>query len=360
MRQKGHAGAAAASEVAAWWIAAAVLFSPPQRTRAIRQCNSVDVNHDECWDCAKSPGGCGEELVFEVEDVPPAAQRNRGEELMFEEEDAGLVFDSDVEPEIRQRSANIFGDFTREIKSLIASLHPIVGADSAIAPLIRLGPEGDGGYVVPDDLDGVTALFSPGVAFVSGFERDCADRGIAVFMADKSVERPAAEHGRFTFAQKFVGRKSDTGFMTLLDWVTGSVPDTDGEMMLQMDIEGFEYEVLQTANESLMRRFRILVIEFHDLELMWSRAPFQLYQAVFEKLLLTHSVIHIHPNNCCGDLTQNGVVVPAIMEFTLLRNDRVSDRRHRRDFPHPLDHDNTPDPTLELPAGWFGGLPEDH
>lgn len=36
--------------------------------------------------------------------------------------------------------------------------------------LIRLGPNGDGGYLVPDDLTGIEACFSPGVCATSEFE----------------------------------------------------------------------------------------------------------------------------------------------------------------------------------------------
>jgi Methyltransferase FkbM domain len=32
-----------------------------------------------------------------------------------------------------------------------------------------------------------------------------------------------------------------------------------------MDIEGAEFRVLQSASSSLLSRFRIMVIEFHDL-----------------------------------------------------------------------------------------------
>ena len=50
------------------------------------------------------------------------------------------------------------------------------------------GPDGDGGYLVPDDLEGIVACFSPGVSNVAGFEKDCALKGMKVFMADASVE----------------------------------------------------------------------------------------------------------------------------------------------------------------------------
>jgi hypothetical protein len=45
-----------------------------------------------------------------------------------------------------------------DLIDLIRSLHPI---DSGV-PLIRLGPDGDGGYLIPDDLNGIQYCFSPG------------------------------------------------------------------------------------------------------------------------------------------------------------------------------------------------------
>ena len=63
-----------------------------------------------------------------------------------------------------------------EVKQLIELLYPI----NCKKGLTRLGPEKDGGYLVPDDLDGIEACFSPGVSNVSGFEKDCANRNIKV------------------------------------------------------------------------------------------------------------------------------------------------------------------------------------
>ena len=86
-------------------------------------------------------------------------------------------------------------------------------------PLIRLGPDSDGGYLVPDDLAGIKACFSPGVAQVSGFERDCANLGMQVFLADRSVENPPESHRLFEFTNKFVGVTTSEEFMTLDHWV---------------------------------------------------------------------------------------------------------------------------------------------
>ena len=51
-------------------------------------------------------------------------------------------------------------------QSELASAHPLIEEirpDTTDKPLIRLGSEADGGYLVPDDLEGIVACFSPDV-----------------------------------------------------------------------------------------------------------------------------------------------------------------------------------------------------
>ena len=236
-----------------------------------------------------------------------------------------------------------------ELQSLLKRLYPL----SSTKEFIRLGPKGDGGYLLPNDLVGIQACFSPGVSFVSGFEKDCAALGMKVFLADKSIEEPASEHELFRFTKKFVGSTSNDDFMTLDSWVASSIPETNSDLLLQIDIEGDEYEVFLSASESLMQRFRIIVAEFHELDQFWSRPFFRLAGRVFTKILQNHSCVHIHPNNCCGSLQKGGLSIPPIMEFTFLRNDRIKNSSYQKTFPSPLDYDNTANPTLTLPKCWY-------
>jgi len=124
-----------------------------------------------------------------------------------------------------------------KVKSLIARLHPVTSAKA----LIRLGPNGDGGYLIPDDLEGIEACFSPGVCNVAGFELDCAKMGMDVFMADASVDKPPIDHAQFKFQKKFIGSSTQGNFISLEDWVISSSSKT-ADLLLQMDIEGYEYE----------------------------------------------------------------------------------------------------------------------
>jgi len=235
------------------------------------------------------------------------------------------------------------------LQSFIHKLFP----KSPDKELIRLGPKGDGGYLVPDDLAGIEACFSPGVSLISGFEKDCADLGMKVFMADKSVEQPAESHELFYFTKKHVGVTTSDDFMTVDDWVASSLPGSQTDLMLQIDIEGYEYETFMGISDSLLRRFRIIVAEFHNLHQFWNRPFFQLASRAFEKILQTHTCIHIHPNNCCGPLNREGLSIPRTAEFTFLRNDRICNPSYTNVCPHSLDFDSIDNSHLPLPKCWY-------
>jgi len=236
-----------------------------------------------------------------------------------------------------------------EVATLVRKLRPREGQQ----PLIRLGPDGDGGYLVPDDLAGIKACFSPGVSRISGFERDCAERGMEVYMADASVEGPAEQHPAFHFTRRFLGTSTHGQFVTLPDWLHESIGDSPGDLLLQMDIESHEYPVLLATPDAILDRFRIIVIEFHLLPELWNRHFFELVQPVFERLLRTHCCLHVHPNNYSPSVTRAGITLFPFMEFTFHRRDRTGETRPATRFPHPLDRDNTRRPTAVLPRCWY-------
>jgi len=236
------------------------------------------------------------------------------------------------------------------LESLIQRLFPVIGEKQ---PLIRLGGKGDGGYLLPDDLTGIEACFSPGVHLISKFEKDCAEIGMKVFLADKSVESPSEDHELFVFTPKYIGALENSEFMTIDTWVNHSLPGSESDLLLQMDIEGYEYETMMNISDNLMKRFRIIVVEFHNLDQLYNFSFFNFASRVFEKFLQTHSCVHIHPNNCCGFIKKNGLEIPKVAEFTFYRNDRINNPSFSTNFPHPLDQDNTPNPPLILPKCWY-------
>jgi hypothetical protein len=235
-----------------------------------------------------------------------------------------------------------------DVEALIASLRP----RRCGFELIRLGPEADGGYLVPDDLADIAAVFSPGVGRTCGFELACVDRGMKAFLADGSVSEPPLRHPAFSFRKTFVATATTTDTISMRDWIESSGVPPTADLLLQMDIEGAEFDVLRHLPTADLNRFRILVVEFHRLQRLWQPGFFQPTQEMFSRLLASHACVHLHPNNCCGIDTAHGVEIPRTMEFTFLRRDRMTDGGPVPVCPHPLDRDNLPKATVALPGLW--------
>ncbi len=239
----------------------------------------------------------------------------------------------------------------KKVANLIESLYPFQIQND----LIRLGPKGDGGYLIPDDLEGIEACFSPGVDKVSEFELDCLKHGMKIFLADKSVEKPNFDlpQDKYDFLKLFVGCTNNNSFITMDDWVNSKCHSKESDLLLQMDIEGGEYNTFINMSDSLMNRFRIMVIEFHLLNDLWNPHFFNLAQTVFNKILQTHICVHIHPNNCCGNDFRFGQEIPRVAEFTFIRKDRVKTKSYAYSFPHKLDYNNTKNEPIALPKSWY-------
>lgn len=239
------------------------------------------------------------------------------------------------------------------LRTCIASLHPVL----IDIPLIRLGPIGDGGYLVPDDLEGIDAVFSPGVATQSGFEWDCAERGLRVFMADRSVTAPSLAHPNFDFIRRDVGTDSDEITITMDEWVESKSGKSTGDLLLQMDIEGAEWLVLANMSSALLERCRIIVIELHRLQDLRHPESFRFMGPILERITRTHHCVHIHPNNTARFENASGVPIPTVAEFTFLRKDRAKTIGFAHLIPHPLDSDNVSGdghPHMVLPREWRG------
>lgn len=212
----------------------------------------------------------------------------------------------------------------------------------------------DGGYLIPNDLNGIKYCFSPGVDMESRFELELAEKGIEIFMADFSIDKPSILHPRFHFIKKYIGSDDLGNFLSLNSWIDQNLLKNDtSDLILQMDIEGFEYETILSLSRQILDRFRIIVIELHDLNRISDRYFFNLINRFFTKLLARHSVVHLHPNNYSKSIIINGIVIPPLMEITLLRNDRFTSIDYFSKFPHPLDEPNVAKVDVVLPKFWY-------
>lgn len=221
-------------------------------------------------------------------------------------------------------------------------------------PFVRLGSSGDGGYVIPDDLEGVVACVSPGVADRADFELALLERGIPCHLLDGSVPRAPLDHPLLTFEPTFLGPRDQPGWTTLRR-VIADVAPPEGDMVLQMDIEGWEWEVIPAAGSDVLSRFRIIVLELHDLHLMATRSGLRRVQEVFSALSQDFVLVNLHPNNYEFPISWHGLSMHPVVEMTWLRQDRVQSVGPGR-YPHPLNAANSPDlPDFALDPRWCAG-----
>lgn len=228
-------------------------------------------------------------------------------------------------------------DHYKNISEFLDKIRPIKSS----TPLIRIGSENDGGYLVPDDFKNIKHCFSPGISDNISFESTLSKiYNIDCFLCDYSIAAPPFKVNRHFFIKKFLGNESNSKTITLENWIEQNVSNPQN-MILQMDIEGCEYDVLMDVKESTLEQFRIIVIEFHHFSQILSPLGFKLINFVFDKILKSHSIVHIHPNNVGNNTIYKDVEIPEILEFTFLKNDRIETRNYNTDFPHELDRDNS-------------------
>lgn len=261
--------------------------------------------------------------------------------------------------------------------------------------LIRIGGDGDGAYLIPDDLTGIEACFSPGVYDSKDFEDELAKRyGIRSHLCDFSssperLKTPLVE-GLQTFEPLWLDTRGTPDSICLDDWVQQHEPAPQhGDLMLQIDIEGSEVRTLLAASEDCMQRFRIIAMELHNLDALrhvgswkWTvkllmaqlwrlgiRPTLQQFQGnrlvrrallkaernlepyligrLLIKLNQTHRCVHAHANNNCHYTftdQRTGMNIPSLLELTYLRRDRFSNDTGSNSrtpiepsIPHPLD-----------------------
>lgn len=245
----------------------------------------------------------------------------------------------------------------KKIIELISLLSPVKSPTC----FIRLGGNSDGAYLIPDDLEGIEMCFSPGVGHTNKFELDLFSQyGIKSATADASVSGLPEESDGIYFSRKYIGSKTNNpDYISLSEWMSDFVStNSRSDLMLQMDIEGGEYDVLIHEDIDTLSRFRIIAMEFHNLELMLDRYGVDLLESVLRKITSRFYPVYIHPNNVPGFFTKQGVTIPRVLEVVFLRKDRFESCSYLENldsFSSLAVTNDTSKPDIDLSHHWFKG-----
>lgn len=238
-------------------------------------------------------------------------------------------------------------------------------------PLIRVGRDEDGGYVVPAAAIASTRLvLGIGINDDWSFEDDMAAKNPAVRVVGvdgtaglRMLYRKAASRAlqgigsaltlqfrkaarkfsyrakiprfreffsRHTFLRLMLRAQPEPGGITLRQLVENyrAPGSAEPDVFLKMDIEGGEYEVLRSAGAALAA-VHCLTVEFHALDEHWKDL-----RDMAAALDADFLIAHVHGNNYAPLIT--GTDVPSVLEITWIRRSLVPANPQPAPGPWPL------------------------
>lgn len=204
---------------------------------------------------------------------------------------------------------------------------------------IRLGRLFDGGYVMVDRFEGIEAAYSLGINDDVSWDLDVAAQGIPCFQYDPTIEALPQQHPLFNWKPVWIGGDVDAAANreSLESLIVQNGHDRSRDLLLKCDIEGAEWALLQRTPSRVLRQFRQMVFEFHDLGMLCDPQHGNNVRNAFLNLTASHHVVHVHANNFAGWHVVGGVPVPAVIELTMLRKDEGEFVISEEVFPSELD-----------------------
>ena len=226
--------------------------------------------------------------------------------------------------------------FLNTLETVIEYLNPY----TAKCELVRIGSYSDGGYVIAS-LSQISSknCINLGVGNEVSADIDLLNLGCQILAVDGTVDNPMPQEARYKFVKSNVGYICGAGNKSLKSILKEHNWKKELEIVL-IDIEGFEYQLLQNDWKSISRA-RQIVIEFHGLELLGDQGFSQQFVHLLKTINRTHNVVHIHGNNAGPAIPVGGASWPTIVEVTFLTKKEVLSERNFGPFPSLLDASNT-------------------
>ena len=212
---------------------------------------------------------------------------------------------------------------------------------------IRLGNNGDGGYVIADIGNKYDCYISCGVSNEESFSRDFIKKYKMnknnSFAFDGTIEDYPYEFTKdITFIKKNIGDRNNDK-VTNLDFLL----EKYNNIFLKMDIEGWEFEWLLQLTSDKLKKIKQIVIEVHGVnDDSWNFTQSDKITC-FNKLNEQFYLIHAHGNVHAGK-TNN---IPDVLELTYLNKSQFDKEpeRNKKELPNKtLDFCNINDEDYDL------------
>ena len=229
------------------------------------------------------------------------------------------------------------------------TLHELTEIGEPAGPYrrVRIGRAHDGGYVMLEPLSGTEIAYSIGISDDVSWDLEMAARGYQLFQYDHTIQALPEEDPHFHWKKLGLGGEDHGDIRTLETLMTENGHMDMAGMVLKIDIEGSEWETINSCSKELLEKFDQIVLEMHDLAVPQDK---QAVISALRRLHETHFAVHVHGNNYnfadhCGEL-----ITPNLLEITYLNRAKYACAgRSTQAFPLEIDAPNKADaPDLQL------------
>jgi len=239
-------------------------------------------------------------------------------------------------------------------QDLLKFLYLLRPKSVGIEKMIRVGPKGEGGYVIFKDIATINKLITIGVAKDTSFEEDFlkysnSDTSVELFDHTDQPVRKLPKN--ISFHSIGLGRINDEVKKLLsLETISKTYIEEKQKSILKIDIDESEYLTLPYVSPVTLSKFEQIILELHSIseEKVLNRDLISVIQNITENFF----VIHLHPNSFEPWVNVFGVCLPRVIEITFL-NKKYSDHITSEVpiFPTELDYPNKLG--LEMTLGAF-------
>jgi hypothetical protein len=194
-------------------------------------------------------------------------------------------------------------------------------------PLIRVGSLNDGGYWTPDVLGKIKKCYSPGYGATKTFEDELSSLGIVSYICDPNFSNiQDLKHNqffsKFSLAAKDNKQENEKSLQT---WIAETSETNENDFLLQIDIEGGEYQIIESLSDSTLNKFKVILIEIHQLELLFVSENFsKAYNILLDRLAKHHQLVNCQVNNAGGVIRHKYKKFPKVVELSFVSKDLYS------------------------------------
>jgi hypothetical protein len=221
--------------------------------------------------------------------------------------------------------------------------------------LLRIGPASDGGYVLANNFEEISAVISLGVGKNVDIEMYFANLGKDILLFDGTITNLPKNHNKFNFFNSNVygiatsSREKDSEILVndlFSYYLKNLLKDLAGipsnlEVLFFIDIEGSEYDLLINLSQANLEVCQQITVEFHDIFKEITSSNPKIFECL-AKLHETHELISAHGNNYGASVQIDGADYPDVLETTWMRKDASKFVNGVNNFNPSLNKPNNP------------------